>query len=87
MTFDLDANGILNVTAAEFATGKKSNITIQNDKGRLTKEQIDAMVAAAETYREQDEQMKAAVHAKNELESYVYSLKTMVSGNIEYERR
>lgn len=79
MTFDIDANGILNVSAVENATGKKNHITINNDKGRLTKEQIETMISEAETYREQDEQIKAAVAAKNDLESYVYQMKSMVS--------
>lgn len=80
MTFDIDANGILSVTAVENASGKRNQITINNDKGRLTKEQIDRMIEEADRYKEQDEQIKAAIAAKNDLEMYVYQVKSMVSG-------
>lgn len=80
MTFDIDANGILSATAVENASGKRNQITINNDKGRLTKEQIDRMIEDAEKYKEQDEQIKAAIAAKNDLEMYVYQVKSMVSG-------
>lgn len=75
----MDANGILNVTAVENATGKTNHITIKNDKGRLTKEEIAKMVADAEKFKEQDEQIKAAVAGRNELEAYVYQMKNLVS--------
>ncbi|KAF5304110.1 hypothetical protein FQA39_LY01895 [Lamprigera yunnana] len=78
VTFDVDANGILNVTACEGATGKKGNIVIKNDKGRLTKEQIDQMVADAEKFREEDESVSAAVSARNEAEGYLYQIKAMI---------
>jgi L1 cell adhesion molecule like protein len=58
VTFDLDANGILNVSAKESSTGKSERITIQNDKGRLSKEEIDRMLAEAEKYRAEDEKQK-----------------------------
>nr|QWV59535.1 heat shock protein 70-1 [Lasioderma serricorne] len=77
VVFDIDANGILNVTATENATGKATHITITNDKGRLTKEQVKAMVAEAEKFKEEDMQMKAAADAKNELEAYLYQLKAI----------
>lgn len=62
VTFDLDANGILNVSAKEGSTGKSERITIQNDKGRLSKEEIDRMLAEAETYRAEDEKQKEKVN-------------------------
>ncbi|XP_073426800.1 heat shock-related 70 kDa protein 2 [Dendrobates tinctorius] len=75
VTFDIDANGILNVTAADKSTGKESKITITNDKGRLTKEDIDRMVNDAEKYKEEDESNRERVSAKNGLESYAYQIK------------
>lgn len=62
VTFDLDANGILNVSAKESSTGKSEKITIQNDKGRLSKEEIDRMLAEAEKYRAEDEKQKEKVN-------------------------
>jgi len=76
VTFDLDSNGILTVTAEDKKGGQKKDIKITNDKGRLTQDEIDAMVKNAEEFKEQDEKMKANVDAKNELESYTYQLKT-----------
>lgn len=73
VSFDLDANGILNVTAIEKGTGKKNNITITNDTGRLSKEDIERMVNEAEKYKEADEESKAKLDARNNLESYVYN--------------
>nr|AIU47025.1 heat shock protein [Phenacoccus solenopsis] len=75
VTFDLDANGILNVSAKDTSTGKSEKITIQNDKGRLSKEEIDKMLADAERYRNEDEKQKERVTARNQLESYVFSVK------------
>ncbi|KAH8078238.1 hsp71-like protein [Filobasidium floriforme] len=75
VTFDVDANGILNVSALEKGTGKTQKITITNDKGRLSKEDIERMVADAEKYAAEDEQIKERTAAKNSLESYAYSLK------------
>ena len=76
VTFDIDANGILNVSAEEKATGKSESITIKNDKGRLTQEDIDRMVSDAEKYKEEDDRLKAKVTAKNELEAYCYQVKS-----------
>lgn len=76
VTFDIDANGILNVSALEKGTGKTQKITITNDKGRLSKEEIERMVSEAEKFKEEDEKEAARVQAKNGLESYAYSLKT-----------
>ncbi|UYV65995.1 hypothetical protein LAZ67_3006105 [Cordylochernes scorpioides] len=75
VTFDIDANGILNVSAVDKSTGKENKITITNDKGRLTKEDIDRMVQDAERYREEDDRQRERIASKNALESYVFSLK------------
>jgi L1 cell adhesion molecule like protein len=78
VTFDIDANGILNVTAVEKSTGKENKITITNDKGRLTKEEIERMVNEAEKYKVDDEKQKDRVAAKNSLESYCFNMKSTV---------
>ena len=75
VTFDLDANGILNVSAEDKATSKSSKITITNDKGRLTKDQIEEMVAASERFKAEDEKNRGRVDAKNELENYIYNVR------------
>ncbi|XP_075471000.1 heat shock-related 70 kDa protein 2 [Ascaphus truei] len=75
VTFDIDANGILNVTAVDKSTGKENKITITNDKGRLSKEDIDRMVNDAEKYKSEDESNRERVAAKNSLESYTYQMK------------
>merc|ERR1712223_1662207 len=64
VTFDIDANGILNVSACEKATGRENKITITNDKGRLSKEEIERMVNDAEKYKAQDEEQKTRITAK-----------------------
>lgn len=79
VTFDLDANGIMNVGATEKGTGKAHKITITNDKGRLSKEEIERMLAEAEKYKEEDEKEASRIHAKNGLESYAYSLKNTIN--------
>jgi L1 cell adhesion molecule like protein len=79
VTFDVDANGILNVSAVEKGTGKSNKITITNDKGRLSKEDIERMVSEAEKYKEEDEKEASRIAAKNGLESYSYSLKNTTS--------
>ena len=76
VTFDVDANGILNVSALEKGTGKTQKITITNDKGRLSKEDIERMVSEAEKFKDEDEKEAGRVQAKNALESYAYSLKS-----------
>lgn len=75
VTFDIDANGILNVTALEKSTNKENKITITNDKGRLSKEDIERMVNEAEKYRNEDEKQKETISAKNSLESYCFNMK------------
>mmetsp|Transcript_4188 Transcript_4188/g.4126 ORF Transcript_4188/g.4126 Transcript_4188/m.4126 type:complete len:653 (-) Transcript_4188:8341-10299(-) len=79
VTFDIDANGILNVSALEKGTGKTQKITITNDKGRLSKEEIERMVSEAEKYKEEDEKEAARIQSKNTLESYTYSLKNTIN--------
>ncbi|XP_038262867.1 heat shock-related 70 kDa protein 2 [Dermochelys coriacea] len=78
VTFDIDANGILNVTASDKSTGKENKITITNDKGRLSKDDIDRMVQDAEKYKAEDEANRDRVAAKNSLESYTYNMKQTV---------
>ena len=75
VTFDVDANGILNVSAVDKSTGKENKITITNDKGRLSKEQIENMVSDAEKYRDEDEKQRDRISARNALESYCFSIK------------
>ena len=79
VSFDIDANGILNVTAIEKSTGKTSNVTITNDKSRLTKEEIDRMTHEAEQYEEEDKRFKECVEAKNGLESYCFQVRTTIT--------
>merc|ERR1711913_34936 len=76
VTFDVDSNGILNVSALEKGSGKAEKITITNDKGRLSKEEIEAMVSEAEKYKDEDDKQKERVAAKNGLESYIFNLKS-----------
>jgi len=75
VTFDIDANGILNVSAVDKSTGKSNKITITNEKGRLSKDEIEKMVKEAERYKNEDEQVKKRVEAKNGLENYCYNIK------------
>ncbi|XP_022665645.1 heat shock 70 kDa protein cognate 4 [Varroa jacobsoni] len=75
VTFDIDANGILNVSAADKSTGKENKITITNDKGRLSKEDIERMVKEAEQYKDEDDKQKNKIAAKNALEGYCYTMK------------
>ncbi|KAJ4957655.1 hypothetical protein NE237_024766 [Protea cynaroides] len=76
--FDIDANGILNVSAEDKTAGVKNKITITNDKGRLSKEEIDKMVKEAERYKTEDEEVKRKVDAKNSLENYAYNMRNTV---------
>ena len=78
VTFDVDANGILNVSAEDQSTGKSNNITITNDKGRLSKADIDRMVADARKYKEEDERQRETIAARNSLENYAFSVKHAV---------
>jgi len=76
VTFDIDANGILNVSACDKSTGKQNKITITNDKGRLSKEEIERMVNDAEKFKDDDDKQKERISAKNSLESYCFNMKT-----------
>jgi len=78
VSFDVDANGILSVNAAEKSTGKSNKITITNDKGRLSKEDIERMVQEAEKHAAEDKTRMERVDAKNKLESYLYSTRNAV---------
>jgi heat shock 70kDa protein 1/2/6/8 len=78
VSFELDANGILNVSANEKSSGNKKNITITNDKGRLSKDEIEKMVADAEKFKEEDRKQAERIEAKNGFESYVYNLRNNV---------
>jgi len=76
VTFDIDANGILNVSAVDKSTGKLNKITITNDKGRLSKEDIERMVSDAEKFKQEDEKQKNRIASKNSLESYCFNMKS-----------
>jgi L1 cell adhesion molecule like protein len=78
VTFELDANGILTVTAVEKSTGNKKNITITNEKGRLSKDEIEDMLKDAEKFKEEDKRNAERVEARNGLESYLFNLKNTV---------
>lgn len=75
VSFDLDANGILNATAKENSTGKSKNIVIKNDKGRLSQADIERMLSDADKYREEDDLQRERVSARNKLETYVFGVK------------
>lgn len=76
--FDIDANGILNVSAEDKTAGVKNKITITNDKGRLSKDDIEKMVQDAEKYKAEDEEVKKKIDAKNGLENYAYNMRNTV---------
>lgn len=79
VSFELDANGILRVSAGDKGTGKSESITITNDKGRLSQEEIERMVAEAEEFAEEDKATRARIEARNGLENYAFSLKNQVN--------
>jgi len=79
VTYDIDANGILTVSSVEKSSGKEHKITIKNDKGRLTKEEVERMVEEAEKYKEEDERNAKIIESKGKLENYCYSLKNSVN--------
>merc|ERR1719450_1759773 len=79
VTFDIDANGILNVSAQDKSTGKSNQITITNEKGRLSQSEIDRMVSEAEKYKAEDEANKSKVEAKNGLENYCFTMRNTLS--------
>ncbi|XP_005100356.1 heat shock protein 70 B2 [Aplysia californica] len=78
VTFDVDANGILNVTAQDKSTGKSSHITIKNERGRLSQAEIDRMLADADKYKDEDEKQRERVSARNQLETYIFHVKQAV---------
>jgi heat shock protein 1/8 len=82
VAFDLDTNGILNVTAEDKKTGNKNKITITNDAGRLSKEDIENMVSDAEKYAEDDKKHADRIQSKNGLESYSFSLKNSLDNDL-----
>lgn len=79
VTFDIDANGILNVSALEKSTGKEQKITIKNDKGRMSADEIERLVQEAERYKSEDEANRARVEAKNALENYAFQVRNSLN--------
>ena len=79
VTFEIDASGIMKVSAADKGTGKSQSITIENEKGRLSPEEIERMVADAERFSEEDELVKKKIESRNAHESFIYSLKAQLS--------
>lgn len=78
VTFEIDENSILTVSAHEQGTGKQESISITNDKGRLTKEEIERMVADAEKFADEDKALKEKIDAKHQLENYVYQMRNTI---------
>jgi len=83
VAFDVDANGILSISASDQASGASKSITITSEKGRLSEEEIERMVQEAEEFAEQDSLEKAKVEARNQLEAYLYNLKNSISDQLE----
>lgn len=81
VSFDIDSDGILHVTAEDKGTGKVEKITITSEKGRLSEEEIERMVQEAEEFAEEDKALKEQVDARNELEAYVFNMKSQVDEN------
>jgi len=79
VTFDIDANGIVHVSAEDKGTGKKEKITITADKGRLSEDEIERMVEEAEKYADEDKKLKDRIDARNALEGYAYSMKSQIN--------
>lgn len=78
VTFEIDENSILTVSAKEQGTGKSESISITNDKGRLTKEEIERMVADAEKFADEDKALKEKIDAKHQLENYIYQMRNTI---------
>ena len=78
VTFEIDENSILTVSAADKGTGKQESITITNDKGRLTKEQIDQMIKDSQKYEAEDKAIKEKIDTRNQFENYIYQMKNSV---------
>merc|ERR1711920_208350 len=81
VTFEIDSNGILNVGAEDKGTGKSEKITITNDKGRLTEEQIEKMIKEAEQFADEDKKVKERVDAKNAFDGYIHSMRSATEGS------
>ena len=81
VSFDLDANGIMKVEAKEKGSGKSENITIENDKGRLSAEDIERMVEEAEKFKDDDLKLKERIDAKNEFEGLLFQTKTSIEND------
>jgi L1 cell adhesion molecule like protein len=81
VSFDIDANGILNVSAVDKGSGKSQKITISNDSGRISKDDIEKMIKEAEEYKEEDEKAKDRVDAKNDLENYLFTMKNTINND------
>merc|ERR1712072_228322 len=81
ITYELDANGILHVVAKDKMNGKKNNITINNDKGRLTQEEIDRMVSEAEKFKKEDAEQQEKTQARQDLENYCYQVLDAAESN------
>merc|ERR1712130_472822 len=81
VTFEIDSNGILNVGAEDKASGKSEKITITNDKGRLSQEEIDRMVKEAEDMAEEDKKTKERIDAKNAFDGYIHSMRSAIEGS------
>lgn len=79
VTFEVDANGILNVKAEDKASGRSEKITITNDKGRLSQEEIERMVKEAEEFADEDKKVKERIDARNSLETYVYNMRNQIN--------
>jgi L1 cell adhesion molecule like protein len=85
VTFDVTADGILNVSAVDTASGNKKDITITNDKGRLTEQDIEDMIANSEKYKEEDQKIKLRIEARNDFENYIYSFKNSINDSKKLE--
>ena len=82
VSFDIDADGIMNIEACDKGSGKKESITIKNDKGRLTSDDIERMVQEAENFKEEDNILQEMIESKNKLEGYMYQLKSTINDDM-----
>ena len=86
VAFDIDANGIMNIEAHDKGSGKKEQITITNDKGRLSSDDIERMVKEAEEFKDEDQKIKDKIEAKNKLEAFIFNLKTITDNEMMKEK-